>query len=104
MAKTSGGERGGSSSRGGNFQASVLVMNRNDETRWLQKKFKTQRQVEAWIDKVANRFNSPGKAGFATSAAVDKDTRRGTQYDVFNRDLAREFETKGHLKEDIDNG
>lgn len=95
MAKTSGGVRGGSSSSsGGNFQASVSVINKNGETRWLQKNFRTQKQAEKWIDDVATRFDSPAKSGFATSAAIDKDTKRGTQYDIFNRDLTREFEAK----------
>lgn len=94
MAKTAGGLRSGSSSRsGGNFQASVAVQNRNGETRWLQKNFRTQSQAEKWIDRVASRFDSPAKSGFAT-AAIDKDTRRGTQYDIYNRDLAREFEVR----------
>lgn len=43
MAKTSGGVRGTS---GGNFQASVSVTNRNGDTRWLQKNFRTQSQAE----------------------------------------------------------
>ncbi len=95
MAKMSGGVRAGSTSRnGGNFQASVSVTNRNDETRWLQKNFRTQKQAENWIDEVARRFDSPAKAGFATFASIDKDTRKGTQYDIFNRNLEREFEVK----------
>ncbi|WP_303013858.1 hypothetical protein [uncultured Bacteroides sp.] len=96
MAKTSGGVRSKSSSRssGGNYQASVAVENRRGETRWLQKNFRTQKQAEQWIDRVASRFDSPAKSGFATTAAIDKDTKRGTQYDIYNRDLAREFEVK----------
>ena len=57
MAKTAGGVRGGTS--GGNFQASVSVTNRNGNTRWLQKNFRTQSQAEKWIDRVAERFDSP---------------------------------------------
>lgn len=96
MAKTSGGVRSGSSSRssGRNYQASVAVQNSQGETRWLQKNFRTQSQAEEWIDRVASRFDSPTKSGFATAAAIDKDTRRGTQYDIYNRDLAREFEVR----------
>ena len=96
MAKTSGGVRSGSSSRssGRNYQASVAVQNRQGETRWLQKNFRTQSQAEEWIDRVASRFDSPTKSGFATAAAIDKDTRRGTQYDIYNRDLAPEFEVR----------
>ena len=96
MAKTSGGVRSGSSSRssGGNYQAYVAVQNRQGDTRWLQKSFRTQSQAEKWIDKVASRFDSPAKSGFATTAAIDKDTKRGTQYDIYNRDLTREFERK----------
>lgn len=95
MAKTAGGVRGKSSSKsGGNYQASVAVENRNGETRWLQKNFRTQKQAEKWIDRVASRFDSPAKSGFATTASIDKDTKRGTQYDIYNRDLAREFEIK----------
>lgn len=93
MAKTSGGVRGGGTG-GGNFQASVSVTNRNGDTRWLQKSFRTQSQAEKWIDRVAERFDSPAKSGFATSAAIDRDTKRGTEYDVYNRNLAREFEIK----------
>lgn len=84
--------RGGAS--GGNFQASVLIENRNGHARWLQRSFRTQTQAEKWIDKVAERFDSPAKSGFATTAAIDRDTRHGTEYDVYNRDLAREFEAK----------
>ena len=96
MAKTSGGVRSKSSSRssGGNYQASVAVENRRGETRWLQKNFRTQKQAEQWIDRVASRLDSPAKGGFATTAAIDKDTKRGTQDDIYNRDLAREFEVK----------
>lgn len=94
MAKTSGGVRNNGRSSGGNYQASVAVLNRQGETRWLQKSFRTQSQAEKWIDRVASRFDSPAKSGFATTAAIDKDTKRGTQYDIFNRDLAREFEAK----------
>ena len=96
MAKTSGGVRSKSLPRssGGNYQASVAVENRQGETRWLQKNFRTQKQAEQCIDRVASRFDSPAKSGFATTAAIDKDTKRGTQYDIYNRDLAREFETK----------
>lgn len=72
----------------------MSVIGKNDKTRWLQKDFATQRQAEAWIDKVAARFDSPAKSGFATTAAIDKNTRRGTEYDVYNRDLAKEFEKK----------
>ena len=92
MAKTSGGVRAKSS--GGNFQASVSVTNRNGVVRWLQKNFRTQPQAERWIDKVATRFDSPSKSGFATSAAIDRDTKGATIYDVYTRDLAREFEIK----------
>lgn len=96
MAKTSGGVRGGSSLRSsrGNYQASVAVENHHGETRWLQRNFRTQSQAEKWIDRVASRFDSPSKSGFATTAAIDKDTKGGTVYDVYNRDLAREFEVK----------
>ena len=92
MAKTAGGVRGGTS--GGNFQASVSVTNRNGNTRWLQKNFRTQSQAEKWIDRVAERFDSPAKSVFATTAAIDRDTKHGTEYDIYNRDLAREFEVK----------
>ena len=91
MAKTSGGNRGGSQK---NYEASVAVTNRNGETRWLQKRFRNQSSAEKWIDEVAERFDSPAKAGFATTATIDKDTKKGTIYDVYNRDLAREFEGK----------
>lgn len=93
MAKTSGGIRGG---RGGarNYEASVAVVNRHGDTRWLQKSFATQKQAEKWIDKVASRFDSPTKSGFATTASIDKNTKRGTIYDIYNRDLSREFEVK----------
>lgn len=94
MAKTAGGIRSNGRSSGGSFQASVSVVNRQGDTRWLQKSFRTQKQAERWIDRVASRFDSPAKPGFATSAAIDRDTRRGTVYDVYNRDLAREFEVK----------
>ena len=94
MAKTAGGVRGNSRSSGGNYQASVAVENRQGYTRWLQKNFRTQKQAEQWIDRVAARFDSPAKSGFATTAAIDKDTKRGTIYDVYNRNLAREFEVK----------
>lgn len=91
MDKTSGGIR---STSGGNFQASVSVTNRNGDVRWLQKNFRSQSQAEKWIGRVTERFDSPAKSGFATAAAIDKDTKRGTIYDVYNRDLAREFEVK----------
>ena len=97
MAKTYGGIRenaGGSQKAPKNYTASVSVINKNGETRWLQKSFRTQKQGEKWIDDVAERFDSPSKAGFATTAAIDKDTKKGTQYDIFNRDLTREFEAK----------
>lgn len=94
MAKTAGGVRSNSRSVGGNYQASVAVENRQGHTRWLQKNFRTQKQAEQWIDRVATRFDSPAKSGFATTAAIDKDTKRGTIYDVYNRNLAREFEVK----------
>ena len=93
MAKSSGGVRGGNS-RNKNFTASVSVDNRNGETRWLQKNFRTQKQAEKWIDNVAERFDSPAKSGFARYASIDKDTKRGTIYDVFTRDLTKEFEVK----------
>lgn len=91
MAKTAGGVRG---SNGGNYQASVSVINRNDQTRWLQKNFRTQSQAEKWIDRVARRFDSPAKSGFATMAAIDRSTKNGMEYDIYNRDLSREFEMK----------
>lgn len=96
MAKSAGGVRGKGLSRkgGGNYVASVAVENRNGYTRWLQRNFRTQRQAEQWIDNVARRFDSPAKPGFATTAAIDHDTRNGTVYDVYNRNLAREFEAK----------
>jgi len=62
--------------------------------RWLQKSFRTQRQAEKWIDRVATRFDSPAKSGFAQFASIDRDTKQGTEYDIFNRDLAHEFEAK----------
>ena len=96
MAKTSGGVRKGNTSRsnGGKFEAVVAVENRNGETRWLRKRFRTQSQGEKWIDKVATRFDSPAKSGFAYTASIDRDTKRGTEYDVYYRDLSREFQVK----------
>lgn len=96
MAKTSGGVCGKSSSRGngGNYQASVAVENRHRETRWLLKNFRTQKQVEQWIDRVASRFDSQAKSGFATTIAIDKDTKWGAIYDVYIRNLTREFEVR----------
>lgn len=91
MAKTSGSNRGGGKK---NYEASVAVTNRNDETRWLQKRFSRQSSAEKWIDEVAERFDSPAKAGFATTASIDKDTKKGTVYDVYYRDLAKEYEAK----------
>ena len=92
MAKTAGGVRGGTS--GGNFQASVSVTNWNGNTRWLQKNFRTHSKAEKWNDRMAERFYSPEKSGLATTAAKDRDTKHGTDYDIYNRDLAREFEVK----------
>lgn len=97
MAKTSGGVRSSGNNSiggGGNFTASVSVQNRNDETRILQRNFRNQKSAEQWIDKVASRFDSPSKSGFAQWATIDKDTKKGTEYDIYKRDLAREFEVK----------
>ena len=79
MAKTSGGVRSKSLPRssGGNYQASVAVENRQGETRWLQKNFRTQKQAEQWIDRVASRFDSPAKSGFATDR---KSTRLNSSH------------------------
>lgn len=92
MEKSSRGVR--NNSNGGNYQASVAAINRHGDTRWLQKDFRTQKMAEDWIDRIASRFDSPTKSGFATTAAIDKNTKRGTQYDIYTRDLAREFEVK----------
>ena len=43
---------------------------------------------------MAERFDSPAKAGIATTASIDKDTKKGTIYDFYNRDLTKEFEAK----------
>lgn len=91
MAKRSGGVRGGGN---GNYEASVSVGSRSGSTRWLRKRFRTQSQAEKWIDNVAERFDSPAKSGFAQYAAIDKDTKKGTEYDVYTRDLVKEFEVK----------
>lgn len=94
MGKSSGGVRTSNNVGGGNYTASVAVINKNDQTRILQKNFRTQTAAERWIDSVANKFDSPAKSGFAQWASIDKETKKGTEYDVYNRDLAREFEAK----------
>lgn len=94
MAKTSGGLRGSGSQAPRNFEASVSVINKRDEYRWLTKSFRTQKQAEQWIDKVANRFDSPSKSGFAAEASINKMTKKGMDYGIFTRDLGREFEAR----------
>lgn len=93
MGRNSGGVmKKNDSKRNKSFTASVSVVNYKDETRWLQKKFRTEKQARQWVDKVANKFSHPGKAGFATYSSIDRETKRGTIYDYARpRDLSGEF-------------
>ena len=87
MAKSSGGTRNNSS---GNFLGYVSVINRNDETRWLEKRFRTQSQAEAWVNKVSERFSMNSKTGTATYGAVDKTYKNRSADVVYSRDFAEE--------------
>ena len=87
MGKSSGGVRGA----GGNFTASVGIESSTGTKRYISKRFRTQKQGEQWIDKVAKRFNEFNKSGFAYTASIDKSTKKGEEYDIYSRDLAREM-------------
>lgn len=88
MGKSSGGVRG---TGGGNYTASVGIEGASGSKRWISKSFRTQKQGEQWIEKVARRFNEFNKSGFAYTASIDRTTKQGEEYDIFHRDLAREM-------------
>ena len=83
--RAGGGASGGmgSRSRGGSFEANVMVQNANGETHQLTKSFKNLTQAQDWVDKVGAKFGGNNKTGFATYGSVDKVSKSGaTEYDV----------------------
>lgn len=73
----------GSRSRGGTFEANVMVQNANGDTHQLTKSFPNLTKAQDWVDKVGQKFNGYNKSGFATYGSVDKVSKSGaTEYDV----------------------